>query len=119
MAIFRSYLFAPGNHEELLRKVFATGADGVVLDLEDAVPPSQKARARGLIADVLRNPPVDGRPSVFVRINSLGGAFWEADVKAVVGPGLTGLRVAKAESVSDIHSLDDLLGTLETERGMS
>jgi citrate lyase subunit beta / citryl-CoA lyase len=38
----RSWLYAPGNNGRLLRRVFAAGADAVVLDLEDAVPPSEK-----------------------------------------------------------------------------
>ncbi len=58
MALFRSYLFAPGNSEKLLQRVFTAGADAVVLDLEDAVPPQEKAQARRMVAGVLEQRPL-------------------------------------------------------------
>ncbi len=52
----RSYLFAPGHNEKLLGRVFDAGADAVMLDLEDAVPPHAKQQARAMVADVLAEP---------------------------------------------------------------
>ena len=49
----RSYLFAPGHNEKLLGKVFDAGADAVILDLEDAVPPEHNAAARHHVAGAL------------------------------------------------------------------
>jgi hypothetical protein len=49
----RSYLFAPGHNEKLLGRVFDAGADVVMLDLEDAVPPPAKQKARAMVADAL------------------------------------------------------------------
>ena len=49
----RSYLFAPGHNAKLLDRVFRAGADAVMLDLEDAVPPQAKAMARAMVAEVL------------------------------------------------------------------
>ena len=49
----RSYLFAPGHNEKLLTKVFDAGADTVILDLEDAVPPAAKDTARELVSRAL------------------------------------------------------------------
>ena len=60
----RSYLFAPGHNDKLLRKVFDAGADAVILDLEDAVPPHEKDTARASVADAL------ARRSAWVRINA-------------------------------------------------
>ena len=48
----RSWLFAPGHNEKLLGQVFEEGADVVLLDLEDAVPPDIKDRARGMVTAV-------------------------------------------------------------------
>jgi citrate lyase subunit beta / citryl-CoA lyase len=48
----RSYLFAPGHNAKLLRKVFDAGADAVMLDLEDAVPPEAKNQARAMVAQI-------------------------------------------------------------------
>ena len=53
----RSYLFAPGHNEKLLGKVFDAGADAVILDLEDAVPPEHKAAARHHVAGALWHHP--------------------------------------------------------------
>ena len=62
----RSYLFAPGHNEKLLNRVYEAGADAVMLDLEDAVPPDAKAKARAMVAEVLAD-----RPG-WVRINAVG-----------------------------------------------
>ena len=60
----RSYLFAPGHNAKLLAKVFDAGADAVILDLEDAVPPDAKDTARTMVADALTTHPA------WVRINA-------------------------------------------------
>ena len=49
----RSYLFAPGHNAKLLGRVFEAGADAVMLDLEDAVPPDAKQAARTMVAEAL------------------------------------------------------------------
>jgi citrate lyase subunit beta / citryl-CoA lyase len=118
MSLLRSYLFAPGNREDLLRKVLVSGADAAVLDLEDAVPADQKSQARALVAEALAAPGVAPRPRVFVRINGVATAEWEADLKAVVRPGLAGIRMPKVESASEVHRVDTVLGRLEAERGL-
>src|SRR5437899_10627712 len=53
----RSWLFAPGHNEKLLRLVFDAGADVVLLDLEDAVPADMKDRARAAVVGVAASPP--------------------------------------------------------------
>jgi citrate lyase subunit beta / citryl-CoA lyase len=62
----RSYLFAPAHNEKLLARVFDAGADAVILDLEDAVPPHAKAQARAMVSDALAHRPA------WVRINAVG-----------------------------------------------
>ena len=112
LTLARSYLFAPGDHEQLLQKVFTTGCDAVVLDLEDSVRESEKARARILAAEVLRDREFDGRP-IYVRINPVGGSLWLEDIQAITGCGLFGIRLAKAESRGQILALDQALSTME------
>ncbi len=114
----RSYLFAPGNNERLLSKVFAAGADAVVLDLEDAVAEPEKERARELVSWALRELASAHRAPAWVRINPLDGEHWRRDVRAVVRPGLVGLRVAKAESPLDLQLLDEELSQAEERAGM-
>ena len=73
----RSYLFAPGHNEKLLGKVFDAGADAVILDLEDAVPPEHKAAARHHVAGALWHRPA------WVRINAARTPLAEADLHAI------------------------------------
>lgn len=115
----RSYLFAPGNNARLVGKVFTADADAVVLDLEDAVPVSEKEAARRIVADAVRGRP--GRPDAFVRINALDSGEWRADVSAVVrsGANIAGLRVPKAERLDDLVRLHHALSATEESAGFT
>jgi citrate lyase subunit beta/citryl-CoA lyase len=119
MTLARSYLFAPGNNDALLRKVFDGGADAVVLDLEDAVPPAEKAAARMQVARVLAQRPSDGCPAVWVRINDAEGDLWREDLAAAVGPALTGVRLPKVESVAAARRVEEALGRAEETAGLT
>jgi citrate lyase subunit beta/citryl-CoA lyase len=119
MALLRSYLFAPGHDEKLLGKVFAAGADAVVLDLEDAVAPPEKARAREQVRRALEQRRRGSGPEAWVRINGLESREWGEDVEAAVSPALAGVRVPKAESVAALRALDEALARAEAKRGLS
>ena len=114
----RSFLFAPGDSERLLAKVFTAGADAVVLDLEDAVAESRKAEARRLVNSKLQTLGED-HPPAWVRINAVNSAHWQEDLAAVVVPGLAGLRPAKIESLDELQQLDDALYTREEQAGLA
>ena len=92
----RSWLFAPGHNEKHLSKVFSAGADEVLLDLEDAVPPNMKDRARDMVAEVLRS------QRAWVRVNRPVTDTCERDLAAVVRHA-AGLRIPKVESASDVE----------------
>ena len=94
LATARSLLFAPGNEERKLQKALAAGADAVVADLEDAVPPGEKEAARVVARRVLEGTPT--RSLVAVRPNAVGTAHWEADLAAVSGLELDALVLPKA-----------------------
>jgi citrate lyase subunit beta/citryl-CoA lyase len=119
MALFRSYLFAPGNNEKLLTKVFTAGADAVVLDLEDAVPLTEKAQARAMVAKALKITAPDEKPPVYVRINSLDTDFWQDDLSAVVAPSLKGIRIPKLESVDQVTEVEEVLSKTEAQKGVT
>jgi citrate lyase subunit beta/citryl-CoA lyase len=106
----RSWLYAPGNNPRILERVFTAGADAVILDLEDAVPPAEKLRARSLVASAVRARQGEGGPSVFVRVNHPDTGLAEADVEAVLGPGLDGLRVPKVESAETVQLVTSWTG---------
>jgi len=118
-ALARSYLFAPGSNEQLLKKVFHAGADAVVLDLEDAVAENQKELARQLVSRVLQTRGPSGNPPIYVRINSVAGGLWRNDIEAITGPALHGIRLAKAESAAEVIAVGEALNPLEVSSGMA
>jgi citrate lyase subunit beta/citryl-CoA lyase len=91
----RSWLFAPGHDEKLLRKVFDVGADVVLLDLEDAVPPALKDRARGMVAEVA------AARACWVRVNRARTEECERDLAALAG-AVQGIRIPKVESAAEV-----------------
>jgi citrate lyase subunit beta / citryl-CoA lyase len=113
----RSYLFAPGHNAKLLTKVFDAGADAVMLDLEDAVPPDAKAAARAMVAEALAER--DG----WVRINAVRTPTCEADLNAVAGLA-AGIRIPKVESAEDAQWVANhapgtpLICAIESGRGV-
>jgi citrate lyase subunit beta / citryl-CoA lyase len=113
----RSYLFAPGHNAKLLAKVFDAGADAVMLDLEDAVPPEAKETARVMIVAALAD------REAWVRINAVGSATCAADLDAVAGLA-AGIRIPKVESAEGAQWVADrapgtpLICAIESARGV-
>ena len=93
-------LYAPGDRPEVVGKALASGADVVLIDLEDAVAPDRKEYARAATAERLSDrPPVP----VHVRVNALDSPWAEADLTALTAlRGLSGLRLPKVMSASDV-----------------
>ena len=93
-------LYAPGDRPEVVGKALASGADVVLIDLEDAVAADRKAYARAATAERLtQRPPVP----VHVRVNALDSPWGEADLTALTAlPGLAALRLPKVTSPSDV-----------------
>lgn len=116
--VWRSYLYAPGNNAKLLQRVFTAGADAVVLDLEDAVPGPEKERARQMVAAALRERAGHARPAALVRVNGAQTGLCEGDIQAVVGPGLRGIRLPKAESAVAVHTVAAWIEAAEQRAGL-
>jgi len=118
----RSYLFAPASNERILSKVLTAGADAVIVDLEDAVAGSAKARARDAVVDWLAALAPRGAdpllPPVYVRVNQQDGHVDALDLTAAVAPALTGIAVPKVESAATLVALDADLARLEEEQGL-
>lgn len=114
--LFRSLLFAPGNHPRKVAKVGTFGADAIVLDLEDAVATSEKVGARGAVRAAL---PTYRDTVVLARINGLATDFWQGDLDAVVCPALHGILVPKVESAATLARVDERVATLEDRAGLS
>lgn len=119
MTNLRSLLFIPGDSEKKLGKADGAGADALILDLEDAVSPANKPRARELIPAFLRDRPRGSRSSqLWVRVNPLDSGMILEDLVAVVAAGPDGLMLPKCEGPADIRKLSHYLDALEAQAGI-
>lgn len=118
MRLRRSLLFVPGVTPERIAKAAASRADGVILDLEDAVAPAQKAQARQWVTAALRRVDFGGRERI-VRVNGLDTPEGVADLAAVVPLGPEALLVPKVRSAGDVASVDDEVSRLEATSGLA
>ena len=109
----RSFLFVPGDSEKKLARGAGSGADALILDLEDSVAPARKALARDMVAAYLGT----AGPQHWVRINRLddGGL---ADLAGIVRPGLAGVMIPKIDGPGDVIRLGHMLDVLELREGM-
>ncbi|MBJ3776784.1 HpcH/HpaI aldolase/citrate lyase family protein [Acuticoccus mangrovi] len=105
----RSLLFVPGDSERKLAKAFDSGADVVILDLEDAVDISRKAVARAMVRDVLPDAPA----TIAVRVNSFASGLLEDDLSAVMPGRPAYIMLPKSESGADVTHLSQLLSVEE------
>ncbi len=104
----RSLLYVPGNSEKMIEKARSSAADGIILDLEDSIPPEQKESARETVARALREMDF-GQRHVFVRINSLATPHSIADARAVAATGAAGILIPKVEKPDDVTSIAPIL----------
>lgn len=118
MHAIRVALFAPGSKERVMAKALESGADAVILDLEDSVPLAGKAEARTLVAGVIDSAAAHPRPLVTVRTNDATTEFLDGDLEAVVRPGLAAVILPKAETVEDVQRTAATIGRHEKAHGM-
>ncbi|MGW0840039.1 HpcH/HpaI aldolase/citrate lyase family protein [Streptomyces sp. NPDC002787] len=98
-----TWLYVPGDRPEVVTKALASGADVVIVDLEDAVAPDRKDYARAATAELLSAPPP---VPVHVRVNALDTPQAEEDLKALAPlPGLAALRLPKITSPVEIMDI--------------
>jgi len=113
----RSLLFVPGDSERKFEKAAASGANALILDLEDSVAPPQKAAARARVASLIdRKEKRDF--SFFVRVNALDTGLTLDDLVAVVRPGLDALMIPKTNGAADVEKIANYLDALETRANM-
>lgn len=113
----RSWLFVPGDSPSKIEKALGSGADAVILDLEDSVAPASKAAARDGVAQILRRPRAGGGPQLWVRVNPLTTTLALEDLAAIVVAAPDGVVLPKAEGAGDIERLDHYLEALEAGAG--
>ena len=103
----RSYLFVPADSERKLAKASATGADALILDLEDAVAAEARPAARKLAAEFLQD------TAAWVRINPIDGADAALDLAAIMPAGAGGMVLPKPRNVDEVELLATQLDELE------
>jgi len=114
----RSVFYVPGNNETFISKASGLPADVITLDLEDSVPPAEKARAREMTRDNLKAVG-SGGSVVYARINNWETLMTNDDLEAIVHPGLSGVCLAKCGHPDDVRRLDWKLEELERRRGLT
>ena len=112
----RSYLFAPGNHPRKVAKVFAAGADAVLLDLEDAVPIAEKESTRAAVVEAMRAP---RSARGYIRVNGLETAWCADDIACVVGHGVDGIVLPKIESAEQVRAAAAFIAAAERVAGLA
>lgn len=116
LPLWRSQLIVPVNVEKFVASAHARGADAIILDLEDSIPPSEKAAARGMVADAARRCGAGGA-DILVRVNQpLQLAV--RDIERVVAPEVTGLVLPKVDSDGHVRLLAELVDAVEAGKGL-
>lgn len=115
----RSLLFVPGDSAPKLHKAMGSGADALIVDLEDSVALSAKETARqvaaGFLAEAKSAP---DRPRLFVRVNGLTTGLTDADLDGVMGAGPDGVMLPKTVGGTDVAHLGAKLAVREAEFGL-
>jgi citrate lyase subunit beta/citryl-CoA lyase len=120
----RSLMFVPGHRQRMVDRALGLGEfapgplDVALLDLEDGVAVSEKDNARGVLAASLERPSSGRGPARYVRINAVRSARRDADLAAVVRPGLAGILAPKVDLPEDITLLSDVLDEREAGAGL-
>lgn len=96
----KTFLFVPANRPERISKALASGADAVIVDLEDAVAPEAKDTARHALAAWLDK--ATANQTVLVRVNGVGTPWHAADLQVCRAPGVAAVMLPKAETATDI-----------------
>ena len=117
MELIRSLVFVPGNRANMLERAKEFPADIIMVDLEDSVPPEEKANARNLAIEWVPKLRALGH-RVMVRVNSLDTGLTRDELTAVVSPDLAGISLGKVESPQDVRDVASILTSLERSVGI-
>jgi citrate lyase subunit beta / citryl-CoA lyase len=119
MRPMRSLLFVPGHREGWPAKAVASGADGIILDLEDSVPLSLKAEARDRVAASIRMLAAGKRKvGIYVRVNALESGMAGDDIEAVSIEGLDGYVLPKTYGDREVIQFEALVSHYERRNGV-
>jgi len=114
--VIRSFLFVPGDSGKKLLKASGSGADALIVDLEDSVAAREKPRARSMARDFMSEHP---ELELWVRINPLDTEDALADLRSLMPSGPAGIVLPKPHGARDAIQLGKLLDVLEQECDLS
>jgi citrate lyase subunit beta/citryl-CoA lyase len=113
--LMRTALFVPGNRPDRIEKAFNTEADVIIIDLEDAVPLSEKESSRSNVREKVTQ---FANRMILVRVNALGSPFIKGDLNETIIEGVNGIILPKVEKTDDIHNINKLLLEVEKKRSL-
>ena len=111
----RSLLFVPANDERKLQKALGSGADVLLIDLEDSVAPEAKAAARTIAAAFIAHVAAVDRPKLYVRVNDLASGLLRDDLAAIMFSHPDGIMLPKANSGADVSALARMMDETGSE----
>jgi citrate lyase subunit beta/citryl-CoA lyase len=124
-ALAFTYLFVPGNRPERFEKAVASGADRIIVDLEDAVAPADKSTALEAVATWLAHTQAD-RSRVLVRVNDMTTVWFASDAAMLRRSQPCGVMLSKCESAEQLAAVRsvmaptaELVGLVETAKGIA
>jgi citrate lyase subunit beta / citryl-CoA lyase len=109
----RSLIFSPGNRHDLVAKAMKSGADAIIVDLEDAVPADAKVKTRRMLADL----PESAVP-LYARVNDATTPWMWEDVVAAARANVAGIVLPKAEDPNVMRRVDGAMTAIEVDRGL-
>ena len=117
MNLLRSLIFVPGNQARMLERALEFKADVIMVDLEDSVPPGEKAAA---LATALDWAPrlANGGKRVMARVNALDTGLTRGELEALISPDLAGISIGKSQTVFDLKDVDQIITNLESAAGL-
>lgn len=113
----RSLLFVPADSERKFEKALGSGADALIVDLEDSVAQANKAAARDMAARSVADH--RGGPLLYVRVNDLSTGLTDDDLAAVMAAAPHGIMLPKASGIADVARLSLRLRVLEARHGLA
>jgi citrate lyase subunit beta/citryl-CoA lyase len=113
--LMRTALFVPGNRPDRIEKAFNTEADVIIIDLEDAVPLSEKEICRSNVREKVAQ---YADRMMLVRVNALDSPFIKGDLNETITESVNGIILPKVEKTDDIHNINKLLLELEKKRSL-
>lgn len=113
----RSLLFVPGDDEKKIAKGLASGADALILDLEDSVATSRKPAAREIVLAALKAGPAPGQ-KLIVRVNALTSGMIEADLDAIIPGAPAAIMLPKCEGGVDLQHASSHIALREAENAL-